>query len=225
MRRNGFTLIELLVVIAIIAILAAILFPVFARARENARKSACQSNLKQIGLACGMYSQDYDGRLPRNCTSFSLTGCLAPGWDWMEVTQPYVKNWGVYTCPSVDAYISGCTYAIPRSFEGRRGGYACNAGRPGELGQIGNGPFGNSWHRPSPSEAIFQNPAETIMVLESTTNCGMFCGVGHAGADTGSTMGWDNRRFSHNDTMNVLYLDGHVKAHGKQFRREEFGVD
>ena len=147
MRRNGFTLIELLVVIAIIAILAAILFPVFARARENARKSACQSNLKQIGLACGMYSQDYDGRLPRNCTSFSLTGCLAPGWDWMEVTQPYVKNWGVYTCPSVDAYISGCTYAIPRSFEGRRGGYACNAGRPGELGQIGNGPFGNSWHR------------------------------------------------------------------------------
>jgi prepilin-type N-terminal cleavage/methylation domain-containing protein len=63
-KRTGFTLIELLVVIAIIAILAAILFPVFARARENARRASCQSNLKQIGLAVYQYTQDYDEKCP-----------------------------------------------------------------------------------------------------------------------------------------------------------------
>lgn len=63
------------------------------------------------------------------------------------------------------------------------------------------------------------------MVLESARHCGMFCGVGHAGADTGSTRGWDSRRFTHMDTMNVLYLDGHVKAHLKTFKPEELGTD
>ncbi|HEX2999407.1 MAG TPA: prepilin-type N-terminal cleavage/methylation domain-containing protein, partial [Armatimonadota bacterium] len=63
-KRNGFTLIELLVVIAIIAILAAILFPVFARARENARKANCSSNLKQLSMGINRYTEDYDGRLP-----------------------------------------------------------------------------------------------------------------------------------------------------------------
>ncbi|MBC7289450.1 MAG: DUF1559 domain-containing protein, partial [Armatimonadetes bacterium] len=86
--RKGFTLIELLVVIAIIAILAAILFPVFARAREKARQASCMSNLKQLALAMLMYAQDYDENLP-----LSLT---APG-DWWNDTwkariSPYVKN-------------------------------------------------------------------------------------------------------------------------------------
>jgi len=87
-RSRGFTLIELLVVIAIIAILAAILFPVFAKAREKARQASCASNEKQMGLACLMYASDYDGRYPSNWTN----QCATPGWDWMEVTQPYAKN-------------------------------------------------------------------------------------------------------------------------------------
>ena len=89
-HRRGFTLIELLVVIAIIAILAAILFPVFAKAREKARQASCSSNLKQIGLAMNMYTQDYDGVLPLYVA------------DWSTViVQPYIKNQQVVTvCPS-----------------------------------------------------------------------------------------------------------------------------
>src|SRR5579872_7481927 len=82
-RRSGFTLIELLVVIAIIAILAAILFPVFAQAREKARAITCLSNLKQIGLACTMYTQDYDETLP---FAWSAQG------GWYNLLQPYIKN-------------------------------------------------------------------------------------------------------------------------------------
>jgi len=92
MRKRGFTLIELLVVIAIIAILAAILFPVFARARENARKATCQSNLKQIGLGARMYSQDYDEMV--------LPSYWYGAW-WTTLIAPYTKNTGIYKCPSV----------------------------------------------------------------------------------------------------------------------------
>src|SRR5437016_13930229 len=74
-RRTGFTLIELLVVIAIIAILAAILFPVFAQARDKARQAACLSNLKQVGTALMMYGQDYDERMPVTCS-------WGRGWTW-----------------------------------------------------------------------------------------------------------------------------------------------
>ena len=87
-KAHAFTLIELLVVIAIIAILAAILFPVFARARENARRSSCQSNLKQILLGDQQYSQDYDEKFPR--------------WtfNWALIEQPYLKSTQIFTCPS-----------------------------------------------------------------------------------------------------------------------------
>jgi prepilin-type N-terminal cleavage/methylation domain-containing protein/prepilin-type processing-associated H-X9-DG protein len=223
--RKGFTLIELLVVIAIIAILAAILFPVFARAREKARQASCQSNEKQIVLACIMYKADYDGRFPQNCSSSSTTGCAAPGWDWMEVTQPYVKSVQLFDCPSTEFAVSGCAPGVPRSFSGRRGGYAANAGRPGVIGQIGNGPVGHSWHRAGPKESVFGDVATLIAILESDNGCGMFCGVGHAGADSGSTTGWDRRRTSHNDGMNVAYYDGHVKFHKRTFLPAEFGVD
>src|SRR3954447_20099354 len=93
--RRGFTLIELLVVIAIIAILAAILFPVFGRARENARRSSCQSNLKQIGLGITQYTQDYDEIQPFVSTAgnWSVDG-------WMHTLQPYVKSYQVFKCPS-----------------------------------------------------------------------------------------------------------------------------
>src|SRR5690606_5238627 len=102
-RRHGFTLIELLVVIAIIAILASILFPVFARARENARRSSCTSNLKQIGLGLLQYTQDYDEKNP-----FTNRGPNADGdsdktngsYKWMDAIYPYVKSEQLFNCPS-----------------------------------------------------------------------------------------------------------------------------
>jgi prepilin-type N-terminal cleavage/methylation domain-containing protein/prepilin-type processing-associated H-X9-DG protein len=113
--RRGFTLIELLVVIAIIAILAAILFPVFARARENARRASCQSNLKQMGLGMMQYVQDYDGYYPFFSTS-GLTGyqasadlCALPGANcagathdvkWAHLIQPYIKSTQLFVCPN-----------------------------------------------------------------------------------------------------------------------------
>lgn len=84
--RKAFTRIELLVAIAIIATLAAILFPVFAQAREKDRQATCQSNLQQLSLAVTMYVQEYDGSQPQTI--------------WPEMVQPYVKNEGIYKCPS-----------------------------------------------------------------------------------------------------------------------------
>ena len=117
-KRSAFTLIELLVVIAIIAILAAILFPVFARAREKARQASCQNNLKQIALAWLMYAQDYDERPVPQYTS-------PPGWkpkdngwtgfpyDWLDamfywvMLDPYLKNKQIWACPSAPAATNG----------------------------------------------------------------------------------------------------------------------
>src|SRR4051812_11103171 len=95
--RRGFTLIELLVVIAIIAILAAILFPVFARARENARRTSCLSNEKQIGLALNMYTQDYDEKLPLYVFPDAAQAVL---YVWSSPLVPYIKSKQVFVCPS-----------------------------------------------------------------------------------------------------------------------------
>jgi prepilin-type N-terminal cleavage/methylation domain-containing protein/prepilin-type processing-associated H-X9-DG protein len=113
-RPHGFTLIELLVVIAIIAILAAILFPVFAQARAKARQISCLSNAKQMGLAVGMYTQDYDGQYfgyrisspdwtdgavnPANCPN--ANNCYPNRHFWNQIIQPYIKNYQVSVCPS-----------------------------------------------------------------------------------------------------------------------------
>ena len=99
-RKQGFTLIELLVVIAIIAILAAILFPVFARAREQARKTSCLSNLKQLGLGVMQYVQDYDETFPFGNNWQSLTDFQNGGFGWGAQIRPYVKNNQIYLCPS-----------------------------------------------------------------------------------------------------------------------------
>lgn len=118
-RREGFTLIELLVVIAIISILAAILFPVFARAKAAAMQSACLSNLRQIGMAVELYLNDYDGHLPdRRDLKSSLPGGWrpwTPKWPtsdprcgWAEIVfQPYVKNTDIWACPSAKALFNG----------------------------------------------------------------------------------------------------------------------
>ena len=112
-KPPAFTLIELLVVIAIIAILAAILFPVFARARENARRSSCASNLKQISLGIIQYTQDYDEMYP-----LAVTGNVvnAP-FGWVDQIQPYMKSLQVFQCPSE------ADSAAPQTNDPQAGGY------------------------------------------------------------------------------------------------------
>ena len=103
-KRNAFTLIELLVVIAIIAILAAILFPVFAQAQEKARQTACLSNLKQIGTAAIMYSQDYDEHIVP--TELGGAAGDAQEYYWGDMIYPYAKNWQFLQCPSANQKIA-----------------------------------------------------------------------------------------------------------------------
>lgn len=128
-KRKGFTLIELLVVIAIIAILAAILFPVFAKARAKARQTACLSNLKQLGLAFAQYNSDYDGVFPNStpgCRSMSVPGSAQGGSPWWVALQPYIKNSGILECPSANSQwinnAGGC------------GGFHCAQRAPGQIG-------------------------------------------------------------------------------------------
>jgi prepilin-type N-terminal cleavage/methylation domain-containing protein/prepilin-type processing-associated H-X9-DG protein len=147
--QNGFTLIELLVVIAIIAILAAILFPVFARARENARRTSCLSNLKQIGLGMMQYTQDYDERYapafswdsssgapnaldtdishPSGYFTISNASTVGHYKSWMDALHPYVKSTQIFVCPS-DSHI-GAPPAIIGSYgySGAFGGYYSDA--------------------------------------------------------------------------------------------------
>ncbi len=129
-NRRGFTLIELLVVIAIIAILAAILFPVFAQAREKARQTACLSNLRQVGLGLQMYAQDYDEVLPTSIDVVNFADPKAPN-NFLAALIPYIKSKAIFICPSsVDAGGAykgyGCTDISCSSLQGN----AVVMGRP-----------------------------------------------------------------------------------------------
>jgi prepilin-type N-terminal cleavage/methylation domain-containing protein len=122
--RRAFTLIELLVVIAIIAILAAILFPVFAQAREAARKITCISNTREIGLALQMYAADYDDTVVPN--NNQVTGSASSTWrSWPDFLQPYIKNDQIFICPSSHKNGSAPTDQI-RTYGGRWVSYVIN---------------------------------------------------------------------------------------------------
>ncbi|RYX82692.1 DUF1559 domain-containing protein [bacterium] len=237
-RFSAFTLIELLVVIAIIAILAAILFPVFARARENARRSSCMSNMKQMGLGMMQYSQDYDERVVpyRNSTpnpfaaDVRVEGTGKTNTFYNQLLDPYIKSAQIWVCPSnptgwvnVDPTGTGTESGF-RSYGGQNSYAVNNYAMKSNVG---------------PSIASFPEVATTIAVIDgsyyNTLPNGACKLVGDSFDPTTSTYPkyWQNLGNSyafryptpptpeesitlikarHMETLNTLYLDGHVKS-------------
>lgn len=200
--QRGFTLIELLVVIAIIAILAAILFPVFAKARENARRASCQSNLKQIGLGIAQYAQDNDSTLPLPGGPFTTNGGAAdmagPLGSWQQRIQPYIKSAQLFSCPSNPNKNKVRDPAIPAlNYPLINVSYAGNIHYFGWSGDIGQ------------AESNINSPATKILATEVQACCHITMGA----ADWDSYSGFFDRGWSgHLGTWNCLYGDGHVKA-------------
>jgi len=213
--RRGFTLIELLVVIAIIAILAAILFPVFARARENARKSACQSNLKQIGTANSMYLQDYDQVMPYWFLNATTQGRIYQNRRyWYELLLPYMKNDDIWRCPSDSTpYVSTDP---PPADQRLNVSYGMNCAYNSTLGNMGRGPFNSGAGALGHADSAIQNPAATILCTDSETIGAMpynYNDTNLTSSGSGNADGVrDAARSRHNNTVNVLFYDGHVKA-------------
>jgi prepilin-type processing-associated H-X9-DG protein len=198
-----------LVVIAIIAILAAILFPVFGKAREKARTASCQSNLKQIGTALQMYSQDYDEHLP----GFVNYGPPArpSSRNWRDLGEPYIKNNQVRDCPSH----TGPPYNVAN---GRGGSYALNfiSYAPGQHTPPGS----NYGWTPNPAQnqtvhmAQAMHPATTIWVCDySTGNRPDYPLISSGGDIPNWHQSFATDAFSrrHLDAIDFLFLDGHVK--------------
>ncbi len=194
-KRRAFTLIELLVVIAIIAILAAILFPVFAKAREKARMSSCQSNLKQIGVAITQYTQDYDERYPSSRLNGNTT-------HWGYGVQPYLKSIQVFACPSNPGNNTEMGYAGYTPAGSRiRLSYACSHGGDDGTGSSYGGPGPMIDDTTAVSLALVTSPAQVIIVGEA-----------YARYDPDF---WNNnndmRLWGHTNMPNWLFCDGHVK--------------
>ena len=216
-RSRGFTLIELLVVIAIIAILAAILFPVFAKAREKARQASCLSNMKQIGLAFVAYVQDYDGMMPDTLMGRDLCGATAsfpPCHAWPEIIDPYVKNTQVFKCPSCNFNTGAGTwgYGAIREVLGYAGGLGYLAAEWAPYGNTDQTGYGQSLDG-------MTEPAAIIIICDSTN---YVCerdywkrtdNIGQPDAATATLYGnayyvVDSR---HNEGANCAFADGHAK--------------
>jgi prepilin-type N-terminal cleavage/methylation domain-containing protein len=200
-RRSGFTLIELLVVIAIIAILAAILFPVFARAREQARKSTCGSNCRQIGLGLMMYAQDYDDTLVMRY--YGTDAVAKRDITWKDVMEPYLKNESIYRCPSNPRALTpdvGKKYA---------GGYAMYLPDASLAAMIGNG---MSYPQ---AQAGVSSPADSVIILEHSYNwpdTGPYLQYNEPAKDAGAIKGPSEWSSGHDVAAgNMIFLDGHAK--------------
>ncbi|MBC7287164.1 MAG: DUF1559 domain-containing protein [Armatimonadetes bacterium] len=200
--RRGFTLIELLVVIAIIAILAAILFPVFARAREKARQASCESNLKQLALAILMYAQDYDEMLPYHCAYWGKSAF------WLQATYPYVKNTQLSICPSYGRGVDSVRVWDPQTDQ--RVASTAYGGRS----------YGYNFELSGAKLARAQFPAELIMLADSVVcndpyaygRCGQ-CYIAPAPRSgcCATNAPWGRVSGRHNEGANHAFLDGHVK--------------
>jgi prepilin-type N-terminal cleavage/methylation domain-containing protein/prepilin-type processing-associated H-X9-DG protein len=187
-RRSGFTLIELLVVIAIIAILAAILFPVFAQAREKARQTSCLSNNRQYATATLMYVQDYDETFPYEA---NMNGTCISTFYW--AVQPYTKNDQIAQCPSdPKAMKVADLVGIPCQGTPTWNSYSVNEGI------FANGFYPNA--APTTLAAI-PKPADTAMTYDGNTIPGLYPGTQIQVVQS-----------RHTDTFNLNYADGHAKA-------------
>ncbi|GIV04522.1 MAG: hypothetical protein KatS3mg016_0097 [Fimbriimonadales bacterium] len=247
MRRSGFTLIELLVVIAIIAILAAILFPVFARAREKARQTQCVSNAKQIATGVYMYTQDYDETLVPFAYGFPYSRLRWPSYDdpnvlvncplhtcrWPGLLHPYIKNHQIYRCPSYSGpYVFNCPSPTAGPF--CQMSYGANYGERYGVLRIAciNNNLVNSASLPE-----IPSPANVAVITDSNgsllffnpqdwpfnTNCDTDDDIPDMNAGLGSCTDktrWYNVAGArrHVDGMGVVFADGHAKwVHYKRF--------
>jgi prepilin-type N-terminal cleavage/methylation domain-containing protein/prepilin-type processing-associated H-X9-DG protein len=227
-KNRGFTLIELLVVIAIIAILAAILFPVFARARENARRSSCQSNMKQIGLGLMQYTQDYDERFPNGIAPGTV------GFNWAGQVMPYIKSTQIFVCPSDDhPKTEKISYSANRNITGTQ-----NNGIGGAMSRLNSAArtvmafetrqrTGNNftWAQEnslagvsaSDNSAVGNGLSAGLVTVDWGGGTHIYA-TGYLGSQTGtlntaagSGQGFYKETGRHLDGSNFLYADGHVK--------------
>lgn len=193
LNRKAFTLIELLIVISIIALLAAILFPVFSRARESARRSSCASNLKQIGLGIMQYTQDYDETMVRWYYHSDTAGRegattgttnAVERYKWMDAIFPYVKNEQIFVCPSNKADNIAIPGAVATTYSGRQRYIARENISPtsGQTTKWGSYVINRGyWNISSPTERVrsplgrristVESPATTILAGDGNGGC------------------------------------------------------